>query len=52
MLILGSSAGAGSGEFHVYRGTRDREMKRNEWLEAQSAKVTLLSSPCPHLQVL
>eukprot|EP00730_Choanoeca_flexa_P000733 TRINITY_DN10317_c1_g1_i4.p1 TRINITY_DN10317_c1_g1~~TRINITY_DN10317_c1_g1_i4.p1 ORF type:complete len:172 (+),score=48.69 TRINITY_DN10317_c1_g1_i4:153-668(+) len=31
--IHGSNAGAGSGEFHVYRADRRREERRQAWLE-------------------
>lgn len=38
-LFAGSSAGAGSGEFHIYRGIRRREQNRVKWIETQAANV-------------
>eukprot|EP00049_Salpingoeca_infusionum_P022313 m.6041 g.6041 ORF g.6041 m.6041 type:complete len:208 (+) comp5121_c0_seq2:151-774(+) len=36
--IHGSSAGAGSGEFHVYRADKRREMMRQQYMDAQREK--------------
>eukprot|EP00045_Choanoeca_perplexa_P022232 m.8802 g.8802 ORF g.8802 m.8802 type:complete len:176 (+) comp9290_c0_seq1:139-666(+) len=36
--IHGSNAGAGSGEFHVYRAERRREERRQKWLEDKERK--------------
>ncbi|XP_029902726.1 PRKR-interacting protein 1 homolog [Myripristis murdjan] len=36
--VMGSSAGAGSGEFHVYRHLRRREYQRQDFLDAMSEK--------------
>jgi len=41
--VQGSSAGAGSGEFHVYKANRRREYERLKIMEEQSKKVRLLS---------
>lgn len=38
-IIKGASAGAGSGEFDIYRGCRRRENIRQEFLQAQADKV-------------
>lgn len=37
--VQGSSAGAGSGEFHVYKASRRREYERLKLLEEEAAKV-------------
>lgn len=37
--VMGSSAGAGSGEFHVYRHLRRREYQRQDFLDKISAKI-------------
>jgi hypothetical protein len=37
--VQGSSAGAGSGEFHVYKQSRRREYERVKIMEEQSQKV-------------
>ena len=39
--VQGSSAGAGSGEFHVYKAARRREYERLKIMEEKSAKVRL-----------
>jgi hypothetical protein len=36
---MGASAGAGSGEFDIYRGCRRREQIRQEFLQEQADKV-------------
>lgn len=38
--VMGSSAGAGSGEFHVYRHLRRREYQRQDFLDKISEKQT------------
>lgn len=39
-IIVGSSAGAGSGEFHVYRHLRRREYQRQDFMDAMAEKVS------------
>jgi len=39
--VMGSSAGAGSGEFHVYRHLRRKEMARLKYIELQAHKDEL-----------
>ncbi|XP_004448357.2 PRKR-interacting protein 1 [Dasypus novemcinctus] len=39
--VMGSSAGAGSGEFHVYRHLRRREYQRQDYMDAMSEKQKL-----------
>lgn len=38
--MIGSSAGAGSGEFHVYRHLRRKEYARQRFIEEQAKKVS------------
>ena len=40
--VQGSSAGAGSGEFHVYKASRRREYERLKMMEEQSQKVCFI----------
>ena len=37
--VQGSSAGAGSGEFHVYKASRRREYERLKIMEEEAIKV-------------
>ncbi|CAM5104824.1 PRKR-interacting protein 1 [Chelonia mydas] len=39
--VMGSSAGAGSGEFHVYRHLRRREYQRQDFMDAMAEKQKL-----------
>lgn len=39
-MVVGSSAGAGSGEFHVYRHLRRREYQRQDYMDAMAEKVS------------
>jgi hypothetical protein len=39
--VQGSSAGAGSGEFHVYKASRRREYERLKLMEEEAQKVRL-----------
>ncbi|XP_072099810.1 PRKR-interacting protein 1 homolog [Mobula birostris] len=39
--VMGSSAGAGSGEFHVYRHLRRREYMREDFMEKQATQQRL-----------
>ncbi|KAF4791028.1 PRKR-interacting protein 1 like protein [Turdus rufiventris] len=39
--VAGSSAGAGSGEFHVYRHLRRREYQRQDFMDAMAEKQRL-----------
>lgn len=38
--VMGSSAGAGSGEFHVYRHLRRKEYARQKFIQEKAQKVT------------
>lgn len=38
--VMGSSAGAGSGEFHVYRHLRRKEYARQKFIQEKAHKVT------------
>ncbi|KRX62202.1 PRKR-interacting protein 1 -like protein, partial [Trichinella sp. T6] len=38
--VVGSSAGAGSGEYHIYRNIRKKENERLQYIEQQAIKVS------------
>jgi hypothetical protein len=40
--VMGSSAGAGSGEFHVYRHLRRKEYSRQKYIQEKGQKVYIL----------
>jgi hypothetical protein len=44
--VQGSSAGAGSGEFHVYKASRRREYERLKLLDETSQKVGKITLTC------
>lgn len=44
--VQGSSAGAGSGEFHVYKANRRREYERLKIMEEEAQKVCEVNSRC------
>lgn len=41
-FILGASAGAGSGEFDIYRGCRRRQIIREAYLNRVAKEVSLI----------
>lgn len=44
--VMGSSAGAGSGEFHVYRHLRRKEYARQKFIQEKSEKVGICNLCC------
>ena len=40
--VMGSSAGAGSGEFHVYRHLRRKEYARQKFIQEKAYKVIIV----------
>jgi len=42
--VMGSSAGAGSGEFHVYRHLRRKEYARQKFIQEKGEKVCMSSA--------
>lgn len=44
--VMGSSAGAGSGEFHVYRHLRRKEYARQKFIQEKSEKVSIILKLC------
>lgn len=40
--VMGSSAGAGSGEFHVYRHLRRKEYARQKFIQEKGYKVIVM----------
>lgn len=51
--VQGSSAGAGSGEFHVYKANRRREYERLKLMDEESQKVSIGTHTIyvpPHIQ--
>ena len=51
LVWTGSSAGAGSGDFHVYRGVRRREYARQKFI-AEMAKLVCVTLTLPHLVII
>lgn len=45
--VMGSSAGAGSGEFHVYRHLRRKEYARQKFIQEKSEKVKINNKTFP-----
>ena len=45
--VQGSSAGAGSGEFHVYKASRRREYERLKIMEEESTQVGISTLSLP-----
>lgn len=51
VVAIGSSAGAGSGEFHVYRHLRRREYQRQDYMDAMAEKVSDRPSQAWHCRM-
>lgn len=45
---MGSSAGAGSGEFHVYRHLRRKEYARQKYMKERAERVGVIDYNCEY----
>ncbi|XP_063238741.1 PRKR-interacting protein 1 homolog [Bacillus rossius redtenbacheri] len=48
--VMGSSAGAGSGEFHVYRHLRRKEYARQKFIQEKAERELLEESYCKKIE--